>query len=358
LVVHFILLSILFYSSGRSRRLSLPPVYTVDILAKPASIEKRPAVKKKMAPAKKVRRKPVAQKQSNKTSVKKEKSIAAKKAVKVSPPPEKLEKIVIKERENLPTEDTQLEEAFKAIKETDITQKQDIRTDIAQLEAKLRLKQKELKIKSALKKFKKSTNLEDEIKSTSPKTKEPLQNIEQETNTSSKIQEDIEKLNRERRLKNREDKIKEAFSKLKEKQINEDVKKIIKKKEDSNLPVYNPKEWSFDIKGEKGLSARFRTGEISDEEAISIAKIIGERIESAWKVDEFLTMHQDYSSLTSIVSINVGHDGKILGVTVEKKSENHAFHQSVMKAIEASDPLPLNELNMSGDFEIGLTFSP
>jgi hypothetical protein len=200
--------------------------------------------------------------------------------------------------------------------------------------------------------------LEDEIKSASPKTKEPLQNIEQETNTSSKIQEDIEKLNRERRLKDRKDKIKEAFSKLKEKKINEDAKKIIKKKEDSNLPVYNPKEWSFDIKGEKGLSARFRTGEISDEEAISIAKIIGERIESAWKVDEFLTMHQDYSSLTSIVSINVGQDGRILGIIVEKKSENHAFHNSVMKAIEASDPLPLKELNMFGDFEIGLTFSP
>ena len=211
---------------------------------------------------------------------------------------------------------------------------------------------KELKIKSALKKFKKSTNLEDEIKNESPKTKEPLQNIEQETNTSSKIENDIEKLIRERRLKDRKDSIKEAFSKLKETKINEDVKKIIKKKEDTNLPVYNPKKWSFDIKGE------IRTGEISDEEAISIAKFIGKRIRSAWKVDEFIGMRQDYASLTSIVSIKVGKDGKILDIVAEKESDNHAYHQSVIKAIKASDPLPLKELNMFGDFEIGLTFSP
>lgn len=385
LVVHFILLSILFYSSERPRRLSLPPIYTVDILAPTPDIKKRPAVKKQRTPAKKTRSKAVTKKPVSKPSVKREKNIVTKrevnekvikeplkktvkaasplkKTVKAAPPPKKSGKAKIQESANLQTDETKLEKAFIGLKKTDITQTQNIKRGIAQLEAKLKLRQRELKIKSALKKFKKSTNLEDEIKDSSSITKQPLQKLDRESHTSRTIQEDIDTFSREKnlRVRGREETIREAFRRLKEKEetISQDIKELVKKTEESNIPAYEPREWNFELKGEKGLSAKFRMGEISDEEAISIAKIIAERIKSAWKVDEFLTMQQNYSTLKSVVSIKVGQNGKIVAIVVEKKSENPIFHKSVLAAIKESDPLPLEDLNIRGGFEIGLTFSP
>ena len=373
MVVHFILLLTLFYSSGRPRRLSLPPVYTVNILAPTPAIKKRPAVKKQKTPAKKVGNDAVSKKMTGKSSIKKGKNVVTKRAatetitkeplektVTVAPPPNKSEKAKIKERGNSQTDGTKLEEAFNKLKETDLSQTQDIKKGIAQLEAKLRLKQRELKIKSALKKLKKRSNLEDTLSDSSLITNQSLQNLGRKSHTSRTIQENIDKLNREKSLKEREETIKKAFSKLKKKEhtISRDVKELAKKKEESNIPAYQPREWNFELKGEKGLSAKFRIGEISDEEASSIAKIIAVRIGAAWKVDEFLAMQQDYATLKSIVSIKVGQNGKITSIVVEKKSENHIFHKSVLAAIKESDPLPLEELNIRGGFEIGLTFSP
>jgi TolA protein len=361
------LLSLLFYSTGKTRRLSLPPVYTVDLIAPPADVERIPTVRKKRTPAQSVPTKTSTEKSQRKQdaikkSVAKEqvKKVPLKTESKNAPPSQKKKSAEknVTENERSVTDELQLRKTFDELKETDSNPKVDIKKDIAQLEAKLRLKQKELEIKAALKKIKKSTNLEDATTDLNPRKEQPQ--VKQESDTSSTIQEEIEKLKRERKRREKEKTISEAFNRLKEKEraISESAKEIAQKNEKSTLPLYKQREWDFDLKGDKGLSAQFREESISDEAASTIAKIIAARIESAWRVDEFLTMQSDYSSLKSVVSIRIGRNGKILGIIEEQISENQSFHKSVLAAIKESDPLPLEELNITGGFEVGLTFTP
>ena len=136
------------------------------------------------------------------------------------------------------------------------------------------------------------------------------------------------------------------------------IKEIIREKEGISATDFRPMEYNFELKGERGLTARFKRGAVSDEIAVAIAELIAKRIGDAWEVDEFLSRRPDFFSLKSIVTIKVGQAGTILDIVVEKRSANSAFQKSVLKAIEESGPLPLEELHIRGGFEIGLTFSP
>lgn len=63
--------------------------------------------------------------------------------------------------------------------------------------------------------------------------------------------------------------------------------------------------------------------------------------------------------ISVIVSIKIARSGKLLDVSVEKSSGDHAFDSSLLKAVKKAAPFPPLPVNMEGSFlETGLRFCP
>lgn len=67
---------------------------------------------------------------------------------------------------------------------------------------------------------------------------------------------------------------------------------------------------------------------------------IYDAIKRNWSYPVDLSSAEDHAGLEAVVVMQVRRDGRILRVSLEKRSGNALFDQSVLKAIERSDPLP------------------
>ncbi len=138
-----------------------------------------------------------------------------------------------------------------------------------------------------------------------------------------------------------------AFARLEEGRT-EEIRKTLEKEEDIRAPDLEIKDIEIEIGGKEGLPTE-------GTDLAGIADIIRGKIQKNWKVDKFVAMRRDYASLRSVVTIRVSRFGSILEIKPIRESANPSFQESVIKAIKASDPLPVR---FKREVEITLTFYP
>ena len=64
------------------------------------------------------------------------------------------------------------------------------------------------------------------------------------------------------------------------------------------------------------------------------------KIKGNWSYPVAITSPKNRKDLEAIVIVKVKNDGTILKFWISKRSANAIFDQSVLKAVERSDPLP------------------
>ena len=83
--------------------------------------------------------------------------------------------------------------------------------------------------------------------------------------------------------------------------------------------------------------------------------LIRDKVQDTWIYPEGLKDNR----ISVIVSIKIARSGKLLDVSVEKSSGDHAFDTSLLKAVKKAAPFPPLPVNMEGSFlETGLRFCP
>lgn len=83
--------------------------------------------------------------------------------------------------------------------------------------------------------------------------------------------------------------------------------------------------------------------------------LIRDKVQDNWIYPEGLKDN----GISVIVSIKIARSGKLLDVSVEKSSGDHAFDASLLKAVKKAAPFPALPVNMEGSFlETGLRFCP
>jgi TonB family protein len=82
---------------------------------------------------------------------------------------------------------------------------------------------------------------------------------------------------------------------------------------------------------------------------------VWEKIQDAWHAPNLSSM----KSLVTVVSIRIRKDGKIIDWTIEKRSGNRVYDESVARALRSIDTLPPIPPSFNGDYlEIGFNFHP
>jgi TonB family protein len=83
--------------------------------------------------------------------------------------------------------------------------------------------------------------------------------------------------------------------------------------------------------------------------------VLKERVDSVWQFPEGLKDN----NISVIVSVKIARTGKLLDVSVEKSSGDHAFDASLLKAVRKAAPFPPLPVDLEGNFlETGLRFCP
>lgn len=85
---------------------------------------------------------------------------------------------------------------------------------------------------------------------------------------------------------------------------------------------------------------------------------IYDAIKRNWSYPVDLSSSEDHTGLEAVVVMRVSRSGRILKVSLEKRSANGLFDQSVLKAIERSNPLPpFPDFYREPEDEIQVTFT-
>ncbi len=81
---------------------------------------------------------------------------------------------------------------------------------------------------------------------------------------------------------------------------------------------------------------------------------VGTMIRSAW-----IYPGEAEKGLRTTLSLRIGRDGELRGVSIEKGSGNALFDESALKAVKKASPFPpLPETMTEGDLELGVRFCP
>ncbi len=148
-------------------------------------------------------------------------------------------------------------------------------------------------------------------------------------------------------LRKRLAKMEDVLSRLEEGE-SEAMKRVLEREERIETPEITIRGVDVEIES----SAPGKGGIDAD-----LIAIIRNRIESNWELDEFLTVRRDYKDLKAVVTIKISKYGSILDIIPLKRSSNPVFQESVIRAIKASDPLPLMG-RLYEDVEVTLSFYP
>ncbi|MDD5009626.1 MAG: energy transducer TonB, partial [Syntrophorhabdaceae bacterium] len=82
---------------------------------------------------------------------------------------------------------------------------------------------------------------------------------------------------------------------------------------------------------------------------------IWDKVKSAWGVPG-MTYKKD---LETIVIIKIRKDGRIVDISVEKRSGNRIYDESILRVLRAVDPLPPIPASLNMDsMELGFRFLP
>jgi TonB family protein len=81
-----------------------------------------------------------------------------------------------------------------------------------------------------------------------------------------------------------------------------------------------------------------------------------DRIESSWHIP-FISGAK--KNLETKVAIKIRRDGRIVDISMEKRSGNRSYDESVLRALRAVDPLPPIPLSVDEDpLEVEMTLRP
>jgi len=165
----------------------------------------------------------------------------------------------------------------------------------------------------------------------------------------------------------REKKIAEAIDRLRQKKENKSLEGTIEKmrSEKESRQVQSAiegirKKVTIGSKGAVESSEPISGGASTDVMTIKhkiYYNLIWKRIRSVWVLPDAALAGQ--KNLEAIIGIRISPNGQIEDIQFEKKSGNPAFDESVLRAIQKSNPLPPLPPGFEGErFDVGVRFTP
>lgn len=132
--------------------------------------------------------------------------------------------------------------------------------------------------------------------------------------------------------------------------------KEMKRRTASSAPLTDVRRGPPAVGGNEGSSGR--VGAYGSEQDTALARyLVGmrDRIESAWHIP-FVSGAKKH--LEARVTVKIRKDGRIIDISVDKRSGNRAYDESVLRVLRAVDPLPPLPPSVEDPLEVEMTLRP